>query len=146
MFEPKFTFPVKTALELIKVKLKGICKFDAVKVVVVFEVTRNVPSEEYVARFPKVTLPATVKVVGVPVAVFMFNVPTNPVVFNDFIVVDTVTYERPFPELESKYTSSADVGTLAPVGPPEVADQLAVLFQFPEAAPLQNLVATCYLH
>jgi hypothetical protein len=59
------------------------------------------------------------------------NVPVNPVKskFKQTIPKpDTVTVFAP--ELASKKALSADVGTLAPLAPPELADQFAVLEAF----------------
>jgi hypothetical protein len=54
----------------------------------------------------------------------------------------TVITNAEAPELESIVAVSADVGTLAPPAPPEVADHLAVSFQLP-VPPTQNLAAIC---
>jgi hypothetical protein len=52
-----------------------------------------------------------------------------------FEEVEIVTVNAPVPtfELASKITLSTDVGTLAPLAPPDVADQLVVdeVFQVP---------------
>jgi len=45
----------------------------------------------------------------------------------------------------SKVTASKAPGTLNPPAPPDTFDQFAVLFQFPEAVALQNLLAAFVL-
>jgi hypothetical protein len=68
--------------------------------------------------------------VKLPLTLTLFepaNVPVYPVKFKLRQLPVAVTVTVPAPELESKNTSSADVGTLAPPVPPELADQFVVV-------------------
>lgn len=83
-----------------------------------------------------VTLPDTV-ILALPV-----KVPENPVQLIDFAPALPIAMEQVPVDAESKNTSSADVGTLAPPAPPEVVAHLvpASLFQL-AVPPTQYLFA-----
>jgi hypothetical protein len=89
----------------------------------------KVPAPVYVAVAAKVASPATIS----DVAVGIESVPANPVQLSPTTVTVAARTETPVPELASKYTKSPVklVGAEAPRGPPDVADQLLVLDQFP---------------
>jgi hypothetical protein len=100
-----------------------------------------VPEELQVVVADKVNEPAQFNVGVVPVA----NVNDDPVVVILLQANAPVMVIVPDPELALKNTSSAVVGTEAPVDPPDVADQLAVeeVFQVP-VPPTQYLSAMIY--
>jgi len=99
----------------------------------------NVPVADHVVVADKVMLPEIVKV---PVDV---NVQVAPVVVSDLQTNAPVNVIVGEPELPLTKTSSAAVGTDAPLEPPEVADQFVVddVFQVP-LPPTQYLEAISY--
>ena len=114
-------------------------------VVVAANVGRTAGTVKFVAgklKLPnteKVEIPEPEKVVEKSKAVMVQSLQA--------IVPDMVTVKgEPLSEPASKYTLSAEVGTLAPPVPPDVVDQLVVelAFQVP-APPTQYLSAIVYL-
>lgn len=76
----------------------------------------NVPVYVTVIPATSVTLPET-EIPSVPA-----RVPVNPVQLMDLApVLPVAMVTTAAPEAASKYTSSADVGTVSPPGPPEVS-------------------------
>jgi hypothetical protein len=89
----------------------------------------------------KVSAPETVIVLfEAPAKVGLFVAPVKSI-FRQFAFTFIVTVCPPAEnEFASKKTLSADVGILAPLAPPLVVDQCAVLFQLP-VPPTQYLFA-----
>lgn len=106
-----------------------------VDVEIVLSVSAAAPPPLFIVPVAKVFAPVVVRLKPL-----MLIIPVYPltVIPATFAAISSVQFPKPN---ALKVTRSLAPGTDAPPAPPELADQLAVLFQFDGAAEIQNLWA-----